>query len=83
VLDEPGYWKHNRIAWAGASVVPFELESMSPNCEARLRARNIGFDPKGFVSHVTLLRDAREAPAMPAFEPIEWESRRFSHWCSP
>ena len=20
VVDQPGYWKHNRIAWAGASV---------------------------------------------------------------
>jgi len=28
VLDQPGYWKHNRIAWAGASVVPPELEAL-------------------------------------------------------
>jgi len=28
ILDRPGYWKHNRIAWAGASVVPLELESI-------------------------------------------------------
>jgi len=78
VLDEPGYWKHNRIAWAGASVVPFELESMVSELRSALARSHIGFDPKGFVSHVTLLRDAREAPAMPAFEPIEWDLDGFA-----
>src|SRR6266581_4796633 len=28
VLDQPGYWKKNRIAWAGASSVPRELDAM-------------------------------------------------------
>src|SRR5256885_12417108 len=28
VLDRPGYWKKNRIAWAGASSIPRELDAM-------------------------------------------------------
>jgi len=72
VLDQPGYWKHNRIAWAGASVVPLELESMVSELRSALTRSHIGFDSKGFVSHVTLLRDAREPKAMPVLEPIEW-----------
>jgi len=72
VLDQPGYWKHNRIAWAGASVVPLELESMVSELRSALARSHIGFDSKGFVSHVTLLRDAREPKAMPVLEPIEW-----------
>src|SRR5258706_4696399 len=27
VLDQPDYWRHNRIAWAGASAVPAEIET--------------------------------------------------------
>jgi 2'-5' RNA ligase len=78
VLDRPGYWKHNRIAWAGASVVPLELESMVSELRSALARSHIGFDPKGFVSHVTLLRDAREPRAMPPLAPIEWRLDGFA-----
>ena len=72
VLDQPGYWKHNRIAWAGASVVPPELEALVSELRGVLAKSQIRFDAKSFVSHVTLLRDAREPAAMPAPVPIEW-----------
>ena len=78
VLDTPGYWKHNRIAWAGASSALPELESLVRELrEALVRAR-IAFDAKPFVSHITLLRDAREPRAMPALEPIEWKWNGFA-----
>jgi 2'-5' RNA ligase len=72
VLDQPGYWKHNRIAWAGASVVPPELEALVSELRGALAKSQIRFDAKSFVSHVTLLRDAREPAPMPALAPIEW-----------
>jgi len=78
VLDEPGYWKHNRIAWAGASVVPPGLESMVSELRGALARSHIGFDTKDFVSHVTLLRDAREPDAMPALAPIGWRLAGFA-----
>src|SRR6185295_4624555 len=66
VLDRPGYWKKNRIAWAGASVVPRALETFVAELRSALTRSHIGFDSKAFVSHVTLLRDAREPRAIPA-----------------
>lgn len=72
VLDQPGYWKHNRIAWAGASVVPPGLEALVSELRGALAKSQITFDAKSFVSHVTLLRQAGEPKAMPAFAPIEW-----------
>jgi 2'-5' RNA ligase len=78
VLDQPGYWKHNRIVWAGASAVPGQLDSMVAELRDALARSNIGFDAKPFVSHVTLLRDAREPEAMPALEPIEWRLDGFA-----
>jgi len=78
VLDRPGYWKHNRIAWAGASVVPPETRAMVAELRGALARSQIGFDLKGFVSHVTLLRDAREPKAMPALEPIRWKVDGFA-----
>jgi RNA 2',3'-cyclic 3'-phosphodiesterase len=77
VLDTPGYWKRNRIAWAGASTVPAELGALVGELREALRRSRIDFDPKEFVSHVTLLRDAREPEAMPELKPIRWESEGF------
>ena len=78
VLDRPGYWKHNRIAWAGASVVPPELAALVSGLREALAKSRIGFDAKPFVSHVTLLRDAREPRAMPALAPVEWRLAGFA-----
>jgi RNA 2',3'-cyclic 3'-phosphodiesterase len=78
VLDEPGYWKRNRIAWAGASIIPPELERLVAGLRDALAKSTIGFDSEGFVSHVTLLRDAQEPRAMPALEPIEWRLDGFA-----
>jgi 2'-5' RNA ligase len=78
VLDRPGYWKHNRIAWAGTSIVPTGLEALVSGLRGALEKSQIRFDAKSFVSHVTLLRDAREPRAMPALEPIEWRLDGFA-----
>ena len=78
VLDQPGYWTHNRIAWAGASVVPPALEALVSELRGALAKSQIRFDAKSFVSHVTLLRDAREPAAMPALAPIEWRLDGFA-----
>ena len=78
VLDQPGYWKHNRIAWAGASTVPAGLDAFVAELRSALARSHIGFDSKGFVSHVTLLRDAREPRAMPALDPIGWRLDGFA-----
>ena len=71
-LDQPGWWKRNRIAWAGASVIPVELEALVTGLRGALERAGIDFDAKGFVSHVTLLRDAHEPRALPVLSPIEW-----------
>jgi 2'-5' RNA ligase len=78
VLDQPGYWKRKRIAWAGASIVPAELEVLAADLRGALMRAGVGFDGTGFVSHVTLLRNAREPRAMPALEPIEWKLDGFA-----
>ena len=39
LLDAPGHWKHNRIAWASASVVPAELQALVADLRDRSAAR--------------------------------------------
>ena len=78
ILDRAGYWKHNRIAWAGASLVPPELAALVSELRGALAKSRIAFDAKPFASHVTLLRGAREPRAMPALAPVEWRLAGFA-----
>jgi RNA 2',3'-cyclic 3'-phosphodiesterase len=77
-LDRAGYWKHNRIIWCGAGEEPQALGALVEGLRARLDAAGIRYDPKPFVSHVTLVRDAAGLPAAPAWIPLVWDARDFA-----
>jgi len=77
-LDRVGYWKHNRIIWCGAGEEPQALTALVGDLRARLDAAGIRYDPKPYVSHVTLVRDASDLPAAPAWIPFVWEARDFA-----
>lgn len=85
VLDRLGYWRHNRLLWAGsqAPVAPLgELVRQLRNALA-----NSGFlvdaEKKGFVPHVTLVRkipastEPRENQHFSSFESLTWRADRF------
>jgi 2'-5' RNA ligase len=76
-VDEPGYWRHNQIAWGGVREPPPELGALVADLRAALVAARITFDPKPFVAHLTLVRKARPGFRMPALEAIEWPVRDF------
>jgi len=77
-LDRVGYWKHNRIIWCGASEDPPALAGLVADLRARLSAAGIRYDPKPFVSHLTLVRNAAGLPQAPAWTPLDWEARDFA-----
>jgi len=78
-LDEPGYWSHNHIAWLRASDPPGELAAMVAELRATLGQSGIGFDPKPFVAHVTMVRNARPPREdWPTLNPVEWAVNGFS-----
>lgn len=71
VLDQAGYWRHNRIGWLGASETPppyFELAGM---LNAALQAAGFPVDPRPHVPHVTLLRKSAGGE-VPACSPVRW-----------
>jgi 2'-5' RNA ligase len=72
-LDRVGYWKHNRILWAGG--VSPRLTFLADALNAGLRAAGFGLDTRPFSPHVTLLRDARCSAAPVLSEPFAWRAR--------
>lgn len=77
-LDRVGYWKHNRIIWCGAAEDPDALTALVESLRGRLCAAGMRYDPKPFVSHVTLVRDASGISAAPPWIPLLWEAGDFA-----
>lgn len=85
VLDKLGYWRHNRLLWAGSQgPVPTLGELVS---QLRNALANSGFlvdaEKKDFLPHVTLVRkipsssELPENPHFPSFEPVTWPVDRY------
>lgn len=74
-VDRLGYWRHNRILWAGADAAP--LTALAGQLAARLASAGFRFDPRPFVAHMTLLRDAERAGALAMRDPVRWPVTEF------
>lgn len=75
-LDHVGYFRRNRIAWAGARDVPEPLLALHGNLVDALRKHKVDFKVEHeFKPHITLARDA-SIPADMTFEPIVWHANR-------
>ncbi|MGQ0751137.1 MAG: RNA 2',3'-cyclic phosphodiesterase [Betaproteobacteria bacterium] len=71
-LDSCGYWRHNRIVWAGAAHCPPPLQRLVDAMAGALHPHGFQREPRGYVPHVTLLRDARRGPGTGLSQSIEW-----------
>lgn len=71
-VDHVGYWRHNRVVWAGVERGAAELEALAVGLKQALAGNDFDFDNRAHVPHVTLLRNARRAPAAPAVRPVAW-----------
>ncbi|MRV73414.1 RNA 2',3'-cyclic phosphodiesterase [Duganella sp. FT92W] len=72
-IDCLGYFARPHIAWAGMAQPPEALLDMQAQLMAALTAA--GFDPAthgAFKPHITLAREAKQAPAETAFAPVSW-----------
>lgn len=76
-LDECGYWPRPRVAWLSPSVVPLALTEFHAALSDALGGGGVAIDPRPFVPHVTVLRDARRQPLPGPVGPIDWEVDSF------
>lgn len=77
-IDRLGCWKHNRILWAGCSETPPALAILARDLATRLRTAGFALEERAFAPHVTLLRKADCAKALPTMRtPVPWPVREF------
>lgn len=77
-VDRVEYWRHNRIVWAGVTQCPPALLALVTQLEAGLSAESFRLERRPYVPHITLLRDARRAPAAPVMPAVCWPVARFA-----
>ena len=79
-LDQFGLWRHNRIFWAGCSVLPPALAELSAALVAELQAAgfNVANAGRSFTPHVTLVRKVVGLDAaLSRCAPLAWGCGKF------
>jgi len=71
ILDQAGYWRHNRIGWLGASQTPPQYIELVGALNAALQGVGFDVDARPHVPHVTLLRNSAGGE-VPECTPVHW-----------
>ncbi len=76
-MNELGYWRHNRIVWAGASACPSELTQLVSALTHNLADEGLRGEDRPYAAHVTLVRNARRAPLRTVIDSPVWHAQAF------
>ena len=76
-LDRLGYWRHNRIVWAGASQPPPELARLASQLGEALAKAGFPVERRPFHPHLTLLRKVANPPELPVAAVPPWPVTEF------
>jgi 2'-5' RNA ligase len=77
-VDRLEYWRHNRILWAGVTTCPDALQALVARLQDALARTEFRVDQRPYVPHVTLLRNARRAPAQDRCPEVVWPVDAFA-----
>jgi RNA 2',3'-cyclic 3'-phosphodiesterase len=90
VFDQADCWRHNRIAFLGASQPPEALFALVSGLEGAAAGLGIPFDRRAYKAHITLVRNARcmkknpaagraslERITIPPPAPVSWRASDF------
>ncbi|OZA24003.1 MAG: 2'-5' RNA ligase [Hydrogenophilales bacterium 17-61-9] len=76
ILEQPGYWRHNRIGWLGATRTSPQYVELANALNATLTSAGFAVDARPHVPHVTLLRNTAGGE-LPHCAPVRWPINEF------
>ena len=76
-ISAVGYWRHNRIVWAGSARCPSQLAALVADLQGKLSPAGMCTEDRPFLPHVTLVRNARHPPRKKAIIPLVWSAHDF------
>jgi 2'-5' RNA ligase len=77
-FDAYEYWPKPEVVVAAARAVPDDFQRLWAALHADLAAHGWALHAKRLRPHVTLARNAPQAPVLPALSPFEWPVSDFS-----
>lgn len=77
ILDRLGWWRHNRILWAGCGHTPAALSALADGLAGRLRVAGFPVERRPFAAHLTLLRNCLCERLPNLEEPVAWPAEEF------
>jgi 2'-5' RNA ligase len=72
VFDIMGYWPRPRVVWSMPSQIPPTLSALAAQLEQVCVSCGLTPEKRAYVPHLTLLRNARQAPAIVTMKPRHW-----------
>lgn len=76
-LDQLGFWQEPAVFWLGCRKAPDPLLRLVVNLNTEMGSEGFLVETRPFRPHVTLARNAREAPQSELYEKVEWSSDKF------
>ncbi len=76
-LDRSGYFERPKVAWLGCAAPAPALATLQQDLRAQVLAGGFMLDNLPFHPHVTLVRNARIAPASQDITPMAWPVESF------
>lgn len=77
-FDILGYWPRPRVVWSMPSRIPPTLSTLAAELEQVCVSCGIAAEKRAYVPHLTLLRNARQAPAIVTMSPLQWPVDAFA-----
>lgn len=77
-LEQAMHWTRRGIVWCGPVSTPPELAALVRRLSAELAHEGFVLERRPFLAHVTLLRNARRARELPAWQALEWPVAEFA-----
>jgi 2'-5' RNA ligase len=77
-LTKIGWWRHNRLVWAGGDQCPPALQTLVSSLQSGLGREGYALDERPYAPHVTLLRNALRGPTKAAIAAVAWPVHDFA-----
>lgn len=78
VFDTLGYWPRPRVVWSMPSRTPATLTELAAQLEHACVSCGLAAEKRAYVPHLTLVRNARQAPAHGTMKPLPWPVEAFA-----
>ncbi len=78
LFDILGYWPRPKVVWSMPSQSPPVLSDLAARLEQACVTCGLAAENRAYVPHLTLLRNARQAPARGTMQPLRWPVEAFA-----